>query len=147
MIEGVKNLIEQENMQMTKQEDWYELKFEYLGYTAKVTRYEKYGHLCGYIKIDFEVTDEVYGALEDHSHGGITYDKDNWLGFDCAHAYDFNLDHYWQFEKLGIGAIKRHIQNETYRTLDYVVETLKTMISAMTVERIKQEKPKEGQTK
>ncbi|MGW7888638.1 hypothetical protein [Staphylococcus xylosus] len=144
MIEGIKNQIEQENKQMVKQEHWYELKFNYLGYTALVKRIEEYSHLCGYIKRDFEMSDEMYDALESHSHGGFTWDRGERLGFDCNHAWDFNLHQYWQLEELGIGAdIETHLQTETYRSLDYVIETLKNMISAMVVVRIKQENSKE----
>lgn len=145
MINYIKQKIEQENERMVKKQQWYELKFEYLGHTAMVTRYDEYGHLCGYIKKDFEMTDEVFDAIENASHGGITYDKDDWIGFDCNHARDFNLRMFLGFKEHGIEAgIETHMQDETYRTLDYAIETLQNMISAMTVERIKQENSAEA---
>lgn len=147
MIDGIKNLINEENKQMTEQEDWYELEFEYLGYTAKVVRYREYSNLCGYVKTNFELSDEMYKALAENSHGGITYARDIWLGFDCGHAWDFDLDRYWYLEEIGVGAdIETHLQTETYRDLDYAIETLKNMISAMTVERIKHENSEEERT-
>lgn len=147
MIDAIKNLINEENKQMTKQEDWYELEFEYLGHIAKVVRYSEYSHLCGYVKANFELTDEMYRALVENSHGDITYDINNWIGFDCNHAPDFNLDRYWQLKEIGLGVdFEIHLKQVTYRTLDYVIETLKNMISAMTVERIKHENSEEEQT-
>lgn len=80
MIDGIKNLINEENKQMTEQEDWYELEFEYLGYIANVVRYSEYSHLCGYIKTNFELTNKMYEALNDNSHGGITFDNEDWIG-------------------------------------------------------------------
>src|SRR5699024_7550499 len=95
----------------------------------------------------FELTNEMYEALAENSHGGITYDNEDWIGFDCNHTWDFNLDMYWQLEELGVGAdIETHLQTETYKELNYVIETLKNMISAMTVERIKHENSEEEQT-
>lgn len=145
MIDGIKNLIQEENKQMTEQKDWHELEFEYLGHTVKVVRYEKYGYLCGYVKRDFELTDEMYEALNDNSHGGITYATNEWIGFDCTHAWDFDLDRYMHLKEIGVGAdIETHLRTETYRDLNYVMETLQNMISAMTVEHIKQENSAEA---
>ncbi|MBN6203702.1 hypothetical protein JZH61_07650 [Staphylococcus saprophyticus] len=137
MIEDIKNLIQKENKQMTEKEDWYELEFEYLGYTAKAVRYSEYSHLCGYIKKDFELSDEMYEALNDNSHGGITYDNEDCIGFDCNHARDFNLARYYQFKEIGLGVdFETHLQHETYRDLNYVIQTLKNMISAIADEHI-----------
>jgi len=144
MIDDIKNLIQEENKQMIEQEDCYEYEFEYLGYTAKVVRYSEDNHLCGYVKTNFELTDKMYEALDDNAHCGITYDKDDWIGFDCNHAADFNLRRYLQFKEIGLGVdFKTHLQHETYRDLNYVIQTLKNMISAMTVERIKHENSEE----
>lgn len=141
MVESIKKLINEENERMTRHVDWYELEFEYLGYTLKVTRYNEYGHLCGYIKTNFDMTNDVYEALENNSHGGITYDNENWIGFDCNHAWDFNLDMYWKLEEIGVGAdVETHLTQETYRNLEYVIQTLKNMIVAMNNERMKHEK-------
>ncbi|MCD8786686.1 hypothetical protein [Staphylococcus gallinarum] len=140
MIENIKTLITQENAQMVKHVDMYEYDFEYLGVKAKVVRYSEYSHLCGYLKTDFEVTDEIYQTLDDNSHGGITYERDGWIGFDCAHAFDFSLDRYLLMEEMNLQeSLTRIMESETYRDLNYVIETLKHMISAMTVERIKYE--------
>lgn len=141
MIDDIKNLIDEENKHMTDQEDWYELEFEYLGHVAKVVRYSEYSHLCGYVKRDFEFSDEMYEALNDNSHGGITYGNEGWIGFDCNHAQDFNLTRYYQFEEIGLGVdFETHLRQETYRDLEYVIETLKNMIVAINNERMKHEK-------
>lgn len=132
MVESIKNLIDEENEQMTKHVDWYELEFEYLGYTLKAVRYTEYGHLCGYIKTNFDMTNNVYEVLENNSHGGITFNYGVWIGFDCNHAWDFNLDMYWKLEEMGVGAdFETHLTQETYRDLEYVIQTLKNMIAAM----------------
>lgn len=141
MVESIKNLIEEENSRMIKTENWYEFEFEYLGYAAKAVRYSEYSHLCGYIKTDFELSDEMYQALEDNSHGGITFNYKGWIGFDCNHAWDFNLDMYWKLEEMGVGAdFETHLTQETYRDLVYVIQTLKNMIAAINDERMKHEK-------
>lgn len=54
------------------------------------------GHLCGYVKIPRGLTID---KEEIKAHGGITFEgsigyligntgSGNWIGFDCAHAYD-----------------------------------------------------------
>lgn len=132
MVDDIKKLIDEENEQMSKSVDWYEFEFEYLGYTAKAVRYSKYGHLCGYIKTDFDMTNDICEALENNSHGGITFNYGIWIGFDCNHAGDFNLDRYFKFKDIGLGVdFETHLQQETYRNLEYVIETLKNMILAI----------------
>lgn len=141
MVEYIKKLIDEENEQMTRHVDWYELEFEYLGYTVKAVRYTEYGHLCGYIKTNFEMTNDVCEVLENNSHGGITFNYGTWIGFDCNHAGDFNLDRYFKFKDIGLGVdFKTHLNKETYRDLEYVIQTLKNMIVAMNNERMKNEK-------
>lgn len=57
------------------------------------------GHYCGYVRSMFDdrwTYDDFQGwphSLID-IHGGLTYgvDEDGWLGFDCAHAYDYCVD-------------------------------------------------------
>ncbi|MDW4439432.1 hypothetical protein QI103_03385 [Staphylococcus saprophyticus] len=140
MVDDIKKLIDEENEQMGKSVDWYEFEFEYLGYTAKAVRYTEYGHFCGYIKTNFDMTNDVYEALENNSHGGITFNHGIWIGFDCNHAWDFNLDMYWKLEEMGVGAdFETHLTQETYRNLEYVIQTLKNMIIAMNDEHMKQE--------
>lgn len=141
MVESIRKLIDEENEQMNKSADWYELEFEYLGYTAKAVRYTEYGHLCGYIKTNFKMTNDMCEVLGNNSHGGITFNYGAWIGFDCNHARDFNLDRYYQFKEIGLGVdFETHLQQETYRDLEYVIQTLKNMIVAMNNERMKQEK-------
>lgn len=132
MIDDIKKLIDEENEKMNKSVDWYEFEFEYLGYTAKAVRYTKYGHLCGYIKTDFDMTNDICEVLKNNSHGGISFNYGIWIGFDCNHARDFNLDRYYQLKEIGLGVdFKTHLQQETYRNLEYVIQTLKNMIAAI----------------
>ena len=57
------------------------------------------GHYCGYVRSMFDsrwnyddFQDWPAGLID--IHGGLTYgvDEDGWIGFDCAHAYDFCVD-------------------------------------------------------
>lgn len=45
------------------------------------------GALCGYVKLPagFQSLNEDQLKV----HGGITYQNDGWIGFDCAHVDDF----------------------------------------------------------
>ena len=132
MVDDIKKLIDEENEKMSKSVDWYELEFEYLGYNAKAIRYTEYGHLCGYIKTNFDMTNNLYEVLESNSHGGITFNYGTWIGFDCNHAWDFNLEMYCKLEEMGVGAdIETHLMQETYCDLEYVIQTLKNMIVAI----------------
>jgi hypothetical protein len=53
-----------------------------------IIRHSHLGHLCGYVKMPkgYELSEDDLYSLE--VHGGITYDKNNWIGFDCAHSGD-----------------------------------------------------------
>lgn len=53
------------------------------------------GHLCGYISIptDHPYFSKDYNDIEIDVHGGLTYGEnindEYWIGFDCAHSFDF----------------------------------------------------------
>lgn len=61
---------------------------KYRGYTTKIVK-TNLGYLCGYVLLpkSFKLNVEWYdlGIV----HGGITYHKDNVIGFDCAHYIDY----------------------------------------------------------
>lgn len=134
MIEYFKRIIDKENSKMTKVEQGYELKFGVLGHECMIRRYEEYGHLCGYIKKKSYIDDEIYESLGFLLHGGITYENDEWIGFDCNHARDFSLSTFFKSTELEEiykdTKIHTHIdidnlfENETYRNLDYVKENM-----------------------
>ena len=134
MIEYFKRIIDKENSKMTKVEQGYELKFGVLGHECMIRRYEEYGHLCGYIKKKSYIDDEIYESLGFLLHGGITYENDEWIGFDCNHARDFSLSRFFKSTELEEiykdTNIHTHtdidylFENETYRDLDYVKENM-----------------------
>jgi len=56
--------------------------------SCAIIRMPHRGHLCGYVRVpDAWIIpsnpDNFYSC-----HGGVTYEEDRWLGFDCAHACD-----------------------------------------------------------
>lgn len=60
-------------------------KFEYRNYKCEIKRNPQLGSLCGYVYVDsnnLNIDDFVI-------HGGITYNDNTKIGFDCAHLYDF----------------------------------------------------------
>lgn len=99
-------------------------KFTYKGVKAEIKRIPELLHLCGYIHLTESINMEQYRFLEKHSHGGITYDSDNVIGFDCAHGGDIIPRNYFDFG---------HISYGHYRDFNYVMNTLENMIDAMQV--------------
>jgi hypothetical protein len=81
------------------------IEWQHEGLTCLILRHPQLGHLCGYVAIPAEHPwhGAEYDALGDVTvHGGLTYSQEMpdhgcdaldaatwWLGFDCAHAYDF----------------------------------------------------------
>jgi hypothetical protein len=65
---------------------WYPQAFPTMD--CAVIRNPQLGHLCGYVKMPkgYELSEDALDSLE--VHGGVTYDKNNWIGFDCAHSGD-----------------------------------------------------------
>lgn len=145
MIEYFKRSIDKENSKMTKVEQGYELTFGVLGHECMIRRYEEYGHLCGYIKKKSYIDDEIYGSLGFLLHGGITYENDEWIGFDCNHARDFSLSRFFKSTELEEiykdTNIHTHtdidylFENETYRDLDYVRENIEHMVKEIRKEK------------
>ena len=97
-IELLRKTIEKENARMG---DTLEYTFKYKGYTAQIRRVREYGHLCGYVKADIQNGSKEYEIVDEHAHGGVTWNENGWIGFDCAHLGDFSLWQYEMFEKNG----------------------------------------------
>lgn len=123
MIEYLEGIIDEENKSMNRVNNIYELKFDYRGIKAKVVRQTKYGYLCGYILVSSDSTGEMMDDLDIIAHGGITYDREGWLGFDCAHYGDLNIEMLRLLKDSEIST-----EYETYKDLSYVIGNLKKMI-------------------
>lgn len=123
MIDYLEGIVNEENKSMNKVNNIYELKFDYRGTKAKVVRQTKYGYLCGYVLVSSDRTEEMMDDLDLIAHGGITYDRDGWLGFDCAHYGDLNIEMLRLLKDNEIST-----EYETYKELSYVVGKLKEMI-------------------
>ena len=123
MIDYLEGIVNEENKSMNKVNNIYELKFDYRGTKAKVVRQTKYGYLCGYVLVSSDRTEDMMDDLDLIAHGGITYDRDGWLGFDCAHYGDLNIEMLRMLKDNEIST-----ENETYKELSYVVGKLKEMI-------------------
>lgn len=84
------------------------------------------GHLCGYVMLPDNCPELNEADLS--VHGGITYNKDGWIGFDCAHyrdlvpGYDF-------------------CNQEIYRNLTYVKSEVKYLCEQIK-DRIRTNSPK-----
>lgn len=146
MIEFLKKMIDRENYEMTKVERGYELTFGVVGHECMIRRYEEYGHLCGYIKKKSYIDDEIYESLGYLLHGGITFNNDEWIGFDCNHAWDFSLSRFFKgteleeiYKDTNIHThtdIDSFLKNETYRDLFYVKENIENMIRAILIKEL-----------
>ena len=95
------------------------LNIDYKGIELTVKRHSEMGHLNGYINVPTNITAEKFNEIEDHSHGGITYDKHEGdyrvLGFDCAHYSDMTPYAVISFS------------DSYYRDLKYVLNVLRDM--------------------
>lgn len=95
------------------------LNIDYKGIKLTVKRHPQSGHLNGYINVPTDITKEQFNDIEDHSHGGITYDKHEGdyrvLGFDCAHYSDMTPYAVISFS------------DSYYRDLKYVLNVLRDM--------------------
>lgn len=91
-------------------------EFEYKGYKAYILRHEL-GFLNGYLEVGESYPEE----LEFISHGGITYDNDGIIGFDCAQYNDL-VPYFYLNDKDDTR------KDVVYRELEYVKGTLMEMI-------------------
>lgn len=103
--------------------DWID---EETGFHCSIKRHPEFGHLCGYVttpenhplripELDNWTTVEPYTILE--VHGGITYNENGVLGFDCAHLSDYKPWFQYNFDT----------PPENYRTIEYVKEQVKRL--------------------
>lgn len=99
------------------------LNINYKGIELTVKRHPQSGHLNGYINVPTDITEEKFNAIENLSHGGITYDEQEGdyivLGFDCAHYSDMTPYAVISFS------------DSHYRDLKYVLNTLKDMADCL----------------
>ena len=99
------------------------LNIDYKGIKLTVKRHPNMGHLNGYINVPTNITEEQFNEIEDHSHGGITYDEHEGdyrvLGFDCAQYSDMT-----PYAIIGFFDC-------TYRDLKYVLNVLKDMADCL----------------
>lgn len=99
------------------------LNIDYKGTKLTVKRHPEMGHFNGYINVPTNITEEQFNEIEDHSHGGITYDEHEGdyrvLGFDCAHYNDMTPYAIVVFFDC------------TYRDLKYVLNVLKDMADCL----------------
>ncbi|WP_346564568.1 hypothetical protein [Staphylococcus haemolyticus] len=127
-IELLRKAIEKENARMG---DVLEYSFKYKGYTAQIRRIQEYGHLCGYVKADIQDYSKEYEIVGEHAHGGVTWNENGWIGFDCIHLGDFSLHQYEMFEKIdGINPIGMD-EGKNYRDFEYVKSNLQEIIDAL----------------
>lgn len=99
------------------------LNIDYKGIELTVKRHPEMGHLNGYINVPADITEEKFNAIENFSHGGITYDEHEGdyivLGFDCAHYSDM-IPYYTIYSS-----------DDHYRDLKYVLNVLKDMADCL----------------
>lgn len=104
----------------------------YKGIKYEIVRHEHLGHLCGYLHYTPK-DDEERDIIESNFHGGITYENDGVIGFDCAHASDLSLSKIELDKKLGFDMAK--FLNPKYRTMQYVEDILKSTIDKIVVSK------------
>lgn len=125
----VKQTIDTENARMG---DNLEYIFSYKGYTAMIKRYEQYGHLCGCIKLDVTDSDDRYEIADMNAHGGVTYNRGGWVGFDCNHYLDLNLSYHMRAKEKGLEDIYPMIIGESsYKDLEFVKSNLQRIIDEL----------------
>lgn len=104
----------------------------YKGVKYEIVRHEHLGHLCGYLHYTPK-DDEERNIIESNFHGGITYENDGVIGFDCAHASDLSLSKIELDKELGFDMPK--FLNPKYRTMQYVEDILKSTIDKIVVSK------------
>ncbi len=97
----------------------------YKGIKYEIVRHEHLGHLCGYLHY-MPKNEKERDIIENNFHGGITYENDGVIGFDCAHASDLSLLKIELDKKFGFNMPK--FLNPEYRTMQYVEDILKKTI-------------------
>ena len=104
------------------------------GYKCRITRHDKFKHLCGYVGIpnNHPSWGKNYNDVDVQVHGGLTFseaDDDDkltwWFGFDCAHAGDISPE-----LLISLIDIDRYTpdRTEVYRTWDYVENEVRELV-------------------
>lgn len=101
-------------------------RFAYKDFVCSIKRHPMFGHLCGYLEVnplqfDLKTVSEV---ANEHFHCGVSYNRDDTVGFDCNHLgdtapfmeRDMELQH-WEFD--------------TYKTVEYVKRNLFDTVDAI----------------
>jgi hypothetical protein len=70
-------------------------------------------HWCGYISTGFDISPVMKSTVL--VHGGITYNNDGLIGFDCAHANDLCT------------VIAQKCPQSLYRSKEYVIDETKRL--------------------
>ena len=97
--------------------------FVYHDVACEIKRVGGMGHLCGYLHLD-RVTEDVRDIIDEHFHGGITYENDDVYGFECIHLGDLTPRHLERYEMM-------FSNYETYKTMAYVELCLKRTIDEL----------------
>jgi hypothetical protein len=141
-----------------------EYLFIYRGYDCKIKRnfiLEGYknehlfgGHLCGYVCVPDELKlAEKECDVNLDVHGGITYneihtDNKNWIGFDCAHCFDYcpsteylhkthpefikmKEESKKRFGSFGIDYDTSPINQKSYKTIEFCIAQCKYMVDQL----------------
>lgn len=92
--------------------------YNYRGYTTKIIK-QDLGHLCGYVVLPKSFNLRIEGCDLDIVYGGITYQRDNVIGFDCAHFMDY-------IPAIGSGDIRKYknevfVKRELKKLVDYLI--------------------------
>lgn len=143
-------------IQLTPNDPWLQeenrYQFYYRGYPCLILR-NHMGAFCGYVGITEK--NRFYGIpmekLSFSVHGGITFagygddasygghhfcrpskDKDGnqlyWIGFDCAHKYDYCPAVAHQLKEAGVEPSLYLPKDKTYRTVNYVIGELQFLV-------------------
>ena len=109
----IKDLIEQEGNNK---------KFTYKGYECEIKRIPGMGHLCGYVKLKQSIAHSFIDDIE--CHGGITFNENGVIGFDCAHLMDLIPLMPSEFYAIKRGTYRdmEYCQNECKSIVDQLVE-------------------------
>ncbi len=106
------------------------------------------GHLCGYVQL--HETEETSVEFDYDVHGGITYQQKEddgliWVGFDCAHSFDFipSMEFMYKtdpnfmkiredstklFEKMGLNYFNSPINRKSYKNIAFCIAECKGIV-------------------
>jgi hypothetical protein len=102
------------------------IAFEAFGFKCEVKRHHDMGHLCGYVCLPegYSLSGKSYDEIDATVHGGLTYNNNGKIGFDCSHFGDYMPGLVKILSDMG-RPIKFY-ESEDYRDMGYVIrETYK----------------------